>query len=393
MYNPFLIFFWIYCLVFLLYNLNFSMLYPHISIDTIVFFVIIFAITLLFAFYVNRYIKIGIISTYNNKKEKNTCKFVVFFILLFNFMEFLYAKQIPLFAKGGYLQYQGIPILHIFIYTFNIFYSINIFDTYIESKNKIYLKYYLILFIPAILIVSRGLIINILLGSLFIYLMKNKNILNLKNIVKLSTIILIVVYLFGVFGNYRSKNDPNLSMYDTSKSNYILNVGEATEFFKNSIIPKEFFWAYLYITSPLANFQKNIDYYKNHNISTNDINTFFFRNIVPDTISKRINYSRDNIKQNMLITSELTVGTMFMESYVDLGWIGVVIIFIYFMLFNLIYIKLLKYKTKEFRIGVAMLCTLSVLGTFSNIMIFTGMSFQLVYPLLTPFFKKYKIRR
>ncbi len=61
----------------------------------------------------------------------------------------------------------------------------------------------------------------------------------------------VLLYFFGVLGNYR--------MVKSSSNEYFMEVAEATDSFRNSRIPKEYFWSYIYISSPLANLQNNIN--------------------------------------------------------------------------------------------------------------------------------------
>ena len=56
--------------------------------------------------------------------------------------------------------------------------------------------------------------------------------------------------------------------------------------------------------------------------------------------------------------------------------------FIYLMAIIYLYMKLLGRDNKFRVVGIAMLCNIIVLNTFSNIIVFAGMSMQLAYPIL-----------
>ena len=89
----------------------------------------------------------------------------------------------------------------------------------------------------------------IIIGSAFLYFISQK-----KNIIrKLFVLVafgITAIYMFGYLGNLRSSNgDPT----------YIPRASGATDKFLDSKIPKEFYWGYLYIASPVANLQNNIN--------------------------------------------------------------------------------------------------------------------------------------
>ncbi|WP_318507256.1 hypothetical protein [Bacillus sp. T3] len=171
-------------------------------------------------------------------------------------------------------------------------------------------------------------------------------------------------------------------MFDNS---LFLQIGGATEEFKESPIPKEFFWPYIYISSPLANLQETINHYEyEEDISLSDTFVFSVTQVLPDFISKRIVAFYEIVIPNSLqITPELNVSTAFAQSYVILGWVGVSLLTLFMFIFALFYILLLKSLNSEyFIVGVAILNSIFVFNTFSNMFSFTGLSFQLVYPIL-----------
>ena len=91
---------------------------------------------------------------------------------------------------------------------------------------------------------------------LFLYLVKNRKV-SLKIKGKILIGILLGLFLFGVAGNYRTvlKND----------TSYFMKMMEATPAFSESIIPKEYSWGYIYISSPLATLQYTLSQIENKN--------------------------------------------------------------------------------------------------------------------------------
>ncbi|MGL5414437.1 MAG: O-antigen polymerase [Clostridium sp.] len=387
-YNPFIIYGIVFILVCLIYQLPFSGLYPKLSGEMIIFLVCIIAISIIIGLFKQKEIKKSLI----NKQEKNEYKVgksskIIFIIYFIYCLGFIYSKQIPILNKANYLNYKGIPFIHVLVFNFNIYYAVYVFYNYLKSRKKVMLVQYIILYLPAILLVSRGLVMNIFIGSLFIFLIVNGKKIKKRQVLAVVLASIIAMYLFGVFGNLRSGPKPRAA----TNSEYIMEIGNATNKFRNNVIPKEFFWAYLYISSPLANFQLNMNKYKNHFYTESDAITFFKNDILLDAITKRLKPTERN--HCYLIKPQLVVGTMFMDSYVDFGNLGITLVYCNFIIFYLIYLKLLKRNTVYYKIGIAMLCTLSLLSVFNNMIRFSGMSFQLLYPVLIPFLKRLKFKK
>jgi len=209
-----------------------------------------------------------------------------------------------------------------------------------------------------------------------------------KKIAGLAVFLLFALYLFGVLGNMRLN-----SMYQTNTSlndnELFLDIGGATEEFRQSFIPKEFFWTYIYLTSPLANLQKTINEFE----FTEDVNIdssfdFTVTQLFPDFISKRIvaifNITSPNPIQ---ITPELNVSTAFAQAYTILGWVGMSFFILFLFVLAFFYIlSLKKIKSPYFIVGVAIMNSIFLFNLFSNMFAFTGLSFQLIYPLLFSLF-------
>ncbi|SHI74641.1 O-antigen polymerase [Clostridium intestinale] len=378
MINPYFVYFISFVGVQIVYLFGWSDVYPNISLSLILFNIITFIITL-------------ILGVKHYKKNKN--KFYItehsnkrllplIFLFVGYFAEYMYTDGMPLTnPKIVYAEYTGIPTLHVILFTFTIFYSTYLFYLFISNKNKWVFISFLSTLLPAILLISRGMLMNIFLGCFFVYAQYviSKKKLSKTVIVGIVSVVLVFLYMFGLFGNYRS-NPRTRNVFNT---NYVLRIGEATEDFRNSHIPKELFWSYIYISSPLANLQKNINEYE-YEINAENLRKFVTVEIIPDFISKRISstYYEDISKKVKLIKRELVVGTMYMGAYYYIGWVGIIGLFLYMLLIITVYMKIVKNSKEFYVVGIAMLCNIIVLNTFSNILAFSGMVFQLAYPVM-----------
>lgn len=382
--NPFIIYSITFLSAMTLYLFNWSKIYPKLSIALILFLLITSTISLIISLKVSKSDK----WSYEDAKVNKYIKYIFGVDIFLLVLDFLYAGDIPLLnLSGKYLEFTGIPSIHVIIYTFNIFLGVYLFHLFISTKRVSYLMMYGVTFIPGVLLVSRGMIMNILIGSAIIVFMKfgNKISFYKKNFVKIFLVALSVLFIFGVSGNLRNNTINGSS--DKFSSDYIMSVGKASQKFRNSIIPKEFFWGYIYISSPLANLQNTITYH-NVNMTPENLKSFISDEITIDFVGKRVfkDYKKD--KKIPLISSSLTVSTFYSGAYYYMGWIGMSIMYIILIGGSYMYIKFLS-KDNPFRIvGIAMLCNLVALCAFSNMITFSGMSFQLAYPLIFELYLK-----
>jgi hypothetical protein len=246
---------------------------------------------------------------------------------------------------------------------------------------------------------NRGMLTLIIASCASVFIFTKLNgVLSYKTLVVLSLVGIIFLYAFGIFGNIRSNKQRDVSNRYLN-SDYIMMVGDASDNFRDSYIPKPFFWGYIYISSPLANLQETMNYDYENGINSNSILKFINSSIIPDFISKRIDAMAGlEYEAPKRITPELTVSTLYSPAYLELGWLGMVLLYLFFMTVVIIYRVLLDEGSSFFISGIAILNTITMFNFFNNMFVFTGLSFQLVYPIILGilyergYFKKLKIR-
>lgn len=378
--NPFYVYIISFLIVFLVYSLGWSHIYPPLSFGMYLFLGCSFLIALIFGyvFQKNKYIEF--------KKLNNNLDFRAFLFVLIiwigHSIEFLYFKQIPLLnllTGKNVIDYRdfGIKSFHVFLISFNSFAIVYLFHYYISTKKKKILFYYILALIPSILIINRGMFLIGLISSLFVYLFSLASFLRFRQIIIMSTSVLIILYLFGYIGNLRSAG---------GDSDYLLRESKATKEFRKSIIPKEYYWTYLYAASPLANFQNNIN--KTTNVKYNFFDLILFETF-PDVLSKRIAVvlNREKLGHHQIV-SWLTVGSVYSKSYSYVKWFGPVILFFYLIWIIILFIGLVPKRSSYHITVVAILLTLVFMNTFDNMLVFSGIILQLVYPVIFAFFEK-----
>lgn len=396
MINPYFIYILSFLAVIVAYQLKWSTLFPDLGITLITFLIS----SIVIAFFLGRaFMKQRIIS-FQEISYKKHLDMITYAILIGYGLEFLYHRNFPLLAifTNTSLSYHefGIPTFHVLLVTFNSFFSIYLFQVLLtETKRRMKIIILFVLnLVPSLLIMNRGMLVIILISCVFVYLIKYQSKITFRKISALAVILLIGMYLFGVAGNMRVNNtyNTNTSLLDNT---LFMDIGKASDEFKNSFIPKEYFWAYIYIASPLANLQKTIGNYDHEDdITLMDSFVFGSTQLIPDFIGKRIKSAYEmEIPNSIKITPELNVSTAYVQPYLILGWVGISLFSIFCFLFAFFYILILKRLNSEYLVvGVAIMNSIFVFNTFTNMFAFTGLSFQLIYPLLLTLFHKKKLK-
>ena len=370
--NPFFIYPISFTIVFLLYGLGWSNIFPSLEINTILFFILSFLVY----FFIGHIVTAKNYLGYKNIDKINGARRHIIFIAIGYALEFFVSKEIPLISMisgHSYVSYNdfGIKSFHVFLVTYNSYISVFLFHHFISRKRKVHLFYFIASLIPAILIVNRGMLLIALFSSLFVFIQAKGSNIKVKQVLIIAIFCIFVLYFFGLWGNIRSAN---------GDSDYVPKHSEVTHSFMNSKIPKEYYWTYLYGASPLANFQHNINEQKEIKYNLFDFALF---EITPEIFSKRLAtlFGREK-RDPYLIKEWLTVGTVFSKSYSYIKWFGPIILIIYLAFFIVVIIGLVPKRSNYHVSTIAVLCTLVFLNTFSNMLVFSGIILQLVFPVI-----------
>jgi oligosaccharide repeat unit polymerase len=348
---------------------------PKLTTDTIVFFLSTFIASFFLGIHYQNKNRLGknhyCILCDNPEEKKQFSKVHIWcigIILIGYLIEFIHHGGIPFFLilthKSGYVGF-GIPVVGVLIHTFANFYAIVSFYKFICSKNKYHLMHTFIVLLMFLMKYDRGSIIMTCVALVFVFLQTRKKI-SKKLIVVVIVLAIVSLYIFGLLGNLRSFGGDK---YAFSR------ISNASEGFTNSFIPSEFLWTYMYISFGFSNFQYNVDLFR---AGTGTFLDFIIKCILPDFISKRLPATND-INLGKLIIQNFNVTTIYTDPYVILGWLGPVLMFLYSILMFVVFDKLIPKYSRYHIPGKAVLFTIVVFNTFTNLWIFSGFSFMLVY--------------
>jgi len=294
---------------------------------------------------------------------------VVLLLALFA-ADLAYTGGIPLLMLiGGRLQYGGelgVPHLHVFTVTFGAVFSTIRFCDYLYSKRWRYLVEALVPIAYMILIVYRGPAVICLITWGFVLFIKRGR-LGMARSALIAVFTLAVLHVFGLFGDLREG------------PGYFERVARPTAAFRNSASPKTYIWTFIYMTAPMANLQLAVD---TTNLENRGAARFVVSEMLPDFISKRILPSMGTTRvKTPEVSPTLNVATMYGRSYLYMGWPGPVLMFVLLAALILAYLQLIRGSPY----GVpclALLNTFVVFCTFQNMIAYTGLFIQLIWPLI-----------
>lgn len=386
--NPFFMYCISWTIVIVVYNFGWSEWFPKLSSNLFFFlFLSVFLSGLVgFFFQKNNYFFYRPIKIANKKNIKKSLV-VLYFLLI---IEFFAARSIPLlgYITGNIVvQYVdfGLPIIHVIVVNGFSFLFLYLFHAYISNEDKSNNSFFRIcLFIallPALLMVNRAVIMYCFFGAALIYLMSRENLY--KSLAKISVMGVFVIFLFGFIGNVRTNNNEN--------NEVILTLGKATDSFKNSIFPTEFFWTYLYIASPLSNLQSTVNDNESPAIvySESEVFSLVINCLTPQIISKRLDVPKKAISKEIDV---FNVGTVYAQPFAILGWVGVSIVYFFTLLFIIFNLSFVSLKSDYFVTTLTIINTIIFFNIFENMFVFMGLVPQLLIPIILFLKDKYTFR-
>jgi|WetSurMetagenome_2_1015567.scaffolds.fasta_scaffold10160_2 hypothetical protein len=370
--NPF----YLYCLGFsfaiFVYLWGWSSIYPVLSNRLILFFLLTFFLFILAGYMLER--KKFIPANHSNSNSYLTD--IVFWLIIFlGLINVFFMGYIPILERSHNYREFGAPVIDPLFNTLSIFFSVFFFQSYLENKKKRHLIYITVILIIQLLIFRRSTIIWIVTSSSFLYLFYRRNI-RLLVIITAVVCIPLFSYCFGIYGNVRSNLTRSIVLDDLG----------ASSSFKYSGINYNHYMTYLYISSPLANLQKNINESKGF-FNNRNVKDLLFYCLIPGSFTNRLERQLDLTPPTCnLITPELIVGSFYMVSFYSMGWAGMFIM----VLFLLLFIFLCLYIIKRWNTFNAV--TLSILSATVFLLIFANFLNRLdviimlfIYPVLFHF--------
>jgi hypothetical protein len=386
MVNPYISYALSFTIALLLYMLGWSLLYPPLQYPVVIFIsaTIVMHVAIGMVLFKRKLITFKKLPPSTLRKPLVITAFIYFLWA----MEFLYAGGIPLLKiilKQPY-DYRtfGIPSLHVFIVTFSSFYTALLFHQYLSSRSRGVLILFFINLMAALLIYNRGMALFNIAHAAFLYLLSVKRISIVKAVAGVF-ITIMLLYIFGVLGSLRVSREARIP-YSNEE---FLKIGQASPAFRKSAIADEFFWSYIYISSPLANLQHNMSNASQQHLSWKALGWWVNDQLLPDFVSKRVHHICQNeAPMPPQIPGPFNASTIYTGSYFQLGLVGIALMAIIIACMPFLYLLLIPQHSPYFLSGMAIMNTIFIFMIFENTIHFTGLSFQLFYPVLFYFINK-----
>ena len=386
MINPYFCYAASFSIALSMYLLGWSDLYPSLSL-AVIFFILVTIVT-----HVLAGIKLAAQQPVTFRKLRTTNELSPLWITVFLYAlwctEFMYEGGIPFFnillQKPFDYRLFGIPTVHVLIVTFSSFYTLYLFHLFLSGRSFRILVLYVINMLSAILIYNRGMLLfNVSASALLLLIYMQR--VSIKQLAFGVTGAVLVLFLFGVLGSLRVSHESRVPY----SNELFLKTGHASREFRDSGVPPEFFWTYVYVTSPLANLENNVRVADPREITWSTFLQWVNNEVLFDFISKRINRLTDipKVKENN-IPGPFNATTVFSGSFSYLGWWGLVLMAIVILLIPILYMRIVSTESPFFLTGLVILNTLFLFMIFDNTIRFTGFSFQIVYPVLLSIFSE-----
>jgi oligosaccharide repeat unit polymerase len=372
--NPFVAYAAGFLLAFAVYSLGYSDLYPPLE-PSLTWFLLSTSVVCVFLGYATRQRPHHRVFD----PEPMRTHVAIFAALVGAFMvEIAASGGIPLLqiAQGADVSYRdfGVPVLHVAFSGFCYFFAVYWFDLYLTGRGRAFLVFSGSAFATSVLIFSRGAFIVTLIAMIGVYVQRRG--LRRRLLAIFAALSAAVLWGFGYVGDIRT--------HGASGESIILSIGDASDKFRNSNIPTELFWPYLYISSPLANLQLNVS----ARVANDSPGLYFVLEYLPDFVSKRLVSDADtDASSPRLIVEQLTVSTMYGRAFVLMGWLGVWLSFAYLVAVSLICLKVLK-NSKYLVATTGILSSLAFLSIFDNLFIVSGGIMQVLVALVLKSFER-----
>lgn len=389
MFNPFFIYCYAFIYILVLYGMKWSNLFPQMSYTVLIFLISTIIIMFITGVFINKKVikRRHDLSTTEDRHIERITKI----LSVLHILNIVYAGNIPILQivrNTGYLYtegFNGLPFIQTFLLAFSAFYATYSFDTFLSTRRKKFLLLLLLNILPFVLLFYRSTLVIIVLNCTWVYLLRIKRI-KFKAIIVVLISFLIGGYFFGLAGDMRTSNQ--FGTYDNREA-IITNMGQATEEFMSTNIPKQYFWLYMYSASPLANFQHTVDVYDNIELNMKNLISFVNNQMIYDVFSTRLNNLFEiTTEKTPLVSNGFTVSTIYGRSFLGIGWLGPLLIFNFMLIGSIFYVVLISRSNKFFRVGIATLNTIIFLSIFANMFVVTSLAVQLIVPFIVERSKK-----
>jgi oligosaccharide repeat unit polymerase len=356
--NPAIIFAFVWIITIGLYLQYYATVLEPLKSKTIVF-VLLSIIFFTLPFFLLLLLKLKKQQDFYLNENLNIQIRVLFFIwLFFSVIEILLFRYFPLFSVGNVGQRYsewGIHGLHGALNSIILVISNMLFYKFLVLRKKRFLILFVLCLLWPVLLLTRQVLMSMIIQSGLIYMYKVK--IKTTDILKYFIICMIIIFLFGLLGDIRSGNGNIERVAGIADSNI-------------EALPSGVFWIYAYFTTPLNNFNHNIEIYPAFDFKP----IVAFGGLLPSVI--RPEKANDEFS---LVTEALNVSTMHPQYVEGFGLLGS--LFFYFTFGTFVVYVYVKYRTRSNAKWLFMLVVITyglVVSIFTDYLLRTVFVFQFI---------------
>lgn len=385
-FNPFIICATSFIISLISFKLEWSYSYQKLDIEFIAFICIFILINIIIGVLVSS----SIITRYREPTKKS-CDIIFVFFIIGMILDFIYSGNIGIYnlITGSGTYYKDIKHIplggYVIILSIGAYLQILLFSKYIFSNCKRSLYLSLICLLLLCTTGTRSILLLCAISSFIIYV-KFKFQFNIRSTTKIIVFTTITILIFSFVGNVRSDNYKNQSYMKKNNvdvSNIVMHIGNATDEFKNSKIPKGMFWVYAYTASPLSNLNSVINYEKTYPM----LDEFLLSNLAPNLVTKILGLDTERDKSSFILDVFNTY-TILGTSAVQYGYLGICAFYLLLIL-SLLFLILLCSKLPYNITILSMLGTTSLFCMFANMYNHDILFFIILFTILSNLFGEY----
>jgi len=320
--------------------------------------------------FINIILSTGVYLTKSRKVDVAESKLKLGFILLLLYLiNFLFSGEVALInvitnTGSYYKDIRNIPTLFPLIVSLNVYLIIRTFYRYCVKSSGKELAYFILLLIPLLLIMGRGILVIALLTCLILYLRIKDVFSNRKTVIYSVIFIITIGFGFSMLGQVRSASNEVLNEGNAQLTRSFTELSKANESFFELGLPESLLWVYVYAVSPLSNFNNAVvTEYKNESCELITLS----RSFLPESVQKNFMPAFESLRDG-LVSPIFNVSTMFLLPYYYCGWYGVfcMLLVLYLMFFMGFFVVR---NTPYCDTYMSLMSTVFILGFFSNVLI------------------------
>lgn len=277
----------------------------------------------------------------------------------------------------------GIPLVHVAMLAFTGYYGVRLMADFLETRDRRLLLRYAVVVGWLVLIASRGAVSFLIFASLVLVLRRYG--FSLKRLFLLIVLAVAFLFGFGVFGDQRLAFQINQATGNQVGGDAILSYAHASDSFVALGIPPTFMWAYLYLSSPIANLLSAFEHTGASFCGERcDFQGLFVYALMPDMVGTRLGTALDISefdKSVFLVAPDLTASTVFGSAVGYAGLAGALTVTV--VIAALVVVTLARLRHSDIHeSGIAILATVLFFCCFENMIKYSPMSLQLFIVLL-----------